>query len=85
MRDTDRDLERLSGIPLLLVALSLALLGVGIGAALHWAATTEPQRTVLVNGMNGPGMVVDRIGMRCRVWGTHEVCVSRDVRWGDVR
>lgn len=74
-------MERLSAVPALLMTVTLALLAAGIASVIQWARHAPPERTVIVRGVDGPGMRVLHDRMECRVWGRLEVCASHDVRW----
>ena len=61
--------------------LLVAVVFAGAAATINWAMTAKPARTIIVTGVNGPGMAVNSDRFNCRVWGRLKVCASNDIRW----
>ncbi len=61
--------------------LLVAVVFAGAAAAINWAMTAKPTQTVIVTGVNGPGMAVNSDHLTCRVWGRLKVCASDDIEW----
>jgi len=80
-RLTDQQPTALSALPALTTVVLVAVLAAGLAATIHWAETAPAERTLIVSGTNGPGMIVDHDHLRCRVWGTLKICASNDITW----